>query len=78
MPATTNDTNRTAARALAKTPSKLPSLKALYNLSPGLLVMWKIPPIIPKSPAAIWFATIPPGLNGLNPSTPQEGETGST
>jgi len=41
--------------------------------SGGRVVMWKIPAMMPTMPAAMWWATMPPGLKGLKPSGPQEG-----
>ena len=76
MPATTKDTNNTAS-ALAKTPSKLPSLGFIKSFSRSISNVKNASNYTHK-PAAIWLATIPPGLKGLNPSTPHERATGST
>ena len=50
------------------------SLQTWQRAQAGMfIVMWKMPAMMPTMPAAMWWATMPPGLKGLNPSGPQAG-----
>ena len=77
VPATTKAAKNTAAILLESTVSMLPIRRALYKRSGGRTVRWNKPAIIPTIPAAIWWATIPPGLKGLKPAGPHSGATAS-